>query len=127
MEKVLPLEALVQNGALFRWEQLLKHYNNYFISVFAYSEERYCPTQLGAATLSSSLSPPEALGVFADLQRAMKGFVLENDLHILYLVRTFLLLILCLIHKSRPVLQCTLFTDVQIPLRSPRCTQSGPP
>ncbi|XP_042340201.1 DNA polymerase theta [Plectropomus leopardus] len=50
------------------------------------SEERYCPTQLGAATLSSSLSPPEALGIFADLQRAMKGFVLENDLHILYLI-----------------------------------------
>ncbi|XP_040001213.1 DNA polymerase theta isoform X2 [Xiphias gladius] len=49
-------------------------------------EERYCPTQLGAATLSSSLSPPEALGIFADLQRATKGFVLENDLHILYLI-----------------------------------------
>ncbi|KAM3864859.1 DNA polymerase theta [Diretmus argenteus] len=49
-------------------------------------EERYCPTLLGAATLSSSLSPPEALGIFADLQRAMKGFVLENDLHILYLI-----------------------------------------
>uniref|UniRef100_A0A3P8PU19 DNA polymerase theta n=1 Tax=Astatotilapia calliptera TaxID=8154 RepID=A0A3P8PU19_ASTCA len=49
-------------------------------------DERYCPTQLGAATLSSSLSPPEALGIFADLQRAMKGFVLENDLHILYLI-----------------------------------------
>nr|XP_019955937.1 PREDICTED: DNA polymerase theta [Paralichthys olivaceus] len=49
-------------------------------------EERYCPTQLGAATMSSSLSPPEALGIFADLQRAMKGFVLENDLHILYLI-----------------------------------------
>uniref|UniRef100_A0A8D3AI92 DNA polymerase theta n=1 Tax=Scophthalmus maximus TaxID=52904 RepID=A0A8D3AI92_SCOMX len=47
---------------------------------------RYCPTQLGAATLSSSLSPPEALGIFADLQRAMKGFVLENNLHILYLI-----------------------------------------
>ncbi|XP_030584547.1 DNA polymerase theta isoform X2 [Archocentrus centrarchus] len=49
-------------------------------------DERYCPTQLGAATLSSSLSPPEALGIFADLQRAMKGFVLENDLHTLYLI-----------------------------------------
>ncbi|KAL7844280.1 hypothetical protein SRHO_G00228190 [Serrasalmus rhombeus] len=46
--------------------------------------QRYCPTHLGSATLSSSLSPPEALGIFADLQRAMKGFVLENDLHILY-------------------------------------------
>ncbi|XP_069058813.1 DNA polymerase theta isoform X2 [Pleurodeles waltl] len=46
----------------------------------------YRPSQLGSATLSSSLAPSEALGIFADLQRAMKGFVLENDLHILYLV-----------------------------------------
>ncbi|XP_075053555.1 DNA polymerase theta isoform X2 [Mixophyes fleayi] len=48
--------------------------------------EVYRPTKFGSATLSSSLSPSEALGIFADLQRAMKGFVLENDLHILYLV-----------------------------------------
>ncbi|XP_062391805.1 DNA polymerase theta [Sardina pilchardus] len=48
------------------------------------ADSQYCPTHLGSATLSSSLSPPEALGIFADLQRAMKGFVLENDLHILY-------------------------------------------
>ncbi|XP_031727746.1 DNA polymerase theta isoform X1 [Anarrhichthys ocellatus] len=60
---------------------------NEFISIqMDGQEERYRPTQLGAATLSSSLSPPEALGIFADLQRAMKGFVLENDLHILYLI-----------------------------------------
>ncbi|KAM9856985.1 DNA polymerase theta [Aulostomus maculatus] len=60
---------------------------NEFISIQKdKEEERYCPTQLGAATLSSSLSPPEALSIFADLQRAMKGFVLENDLHILYLI-----------------------------------------
>ncbi|XP_008276657.1 DNA polymerase theta [Stegastes partitus] len=60
---------------------------NEFISIQKEGhDERYCPTQLGAATLSSSLSPPEALGIFADLQRAMKGFVLENDLHILYLI-----------------------------------------
>ncbi|KAG7263529.1 hypothetical protein CRUP_013085 [Coryphaenoides rupestris] len=49
-------------------------------------EERFAPSLLGAASLSSSLSPPEALGIFADLQRAMKGFVLENDLHTLYLI-----------------------------------------
>uniref|UniRef100_A0A8K9V922 DNA polymerase theta n=1 Tax=Oncorhynchus mykiss TaxID=8022 RepID=A0A8K9V922_ONCMY len=47
-------------------------------------QERYCPTHLGSATLSSSLSPPEALGIFSDLQRAMKSFVLDNDLHTLY-------------------------------------------
>ncbi|XP_028941211.1 DNA polymerase theta [Antrostomus carolinensis] len=46
----------------------------------------YHPTHLGSATLSSSLSPTEAMGIFADLQRAMKSFVLENDLHIVYLV-----------------------------------------
>ncbi|KAM9314831.1 DNA polymerase theta [Pholidichthys leucotaenia] len=61
--------------------------DNEFISIQKNGEdEQYCPTQLGAATLSSSLSPSEALGIFADLQRAMKGFVLENDLHILYLI-----------------------------------------
>uniref|UniRef100_A0A4X2K4M7 DNA polymerase theta n=2 Tax=Vombatus ursinus TaxID=29139 RepID=A0A4X2K4M7_VOMUR len=49
-------------------------------------EKVYHPTHLGSATLSSSLSPSEALDIFADLQRAMKGFVLENDLHIVYLV-----------------------------------------
>ncbi|XP_028284438.1 DNA polymerase theta [Parambassis ranga] len=60
---------------------------NEFINIQRDGEdERYRSTQLGAATLSSSLSPPEALGIFADLQRAMKGFVLENDLHILYLI-----------------------------------------
>uniref|UniRef100_A0AAZ3SXP4 DNA polymerase theta n=1 Tax=Oncorhynchus tshawytscha TaxID=74940 RepID=A0AAZ3SXP4_ONCTS len=47
-------------------------------------QERYCPTHLGSATLSSSLSPPEALSIFSDLQRAMKSFVLDNDLHTLY-------------------------------------------
>ncbi|KAK2489134.1 hypothetical protein MC885_000815 [Smutsia gigantea] len=46
----------------------------------------YHPTHLGLATLSSSLSPTDTLDIFADLQRAMKGFVLENDLHIVYLV-----------------------------------------
>nr|XP_009940090.1 PREDICTED: DNA polymerase theta [Opisthocomus hoazin] len=46
----------------------------------------YHPTHLGSATLYSSLSPTEAMEIFADLQRAMKSFVLENDLHIVYLV-----------------------------------------
>nr|XP_014685094.2 DNA polymerase theta isoform X1 [Equus asinus] len=46
----------------------------------------YHPTHLGSATLSSSLAPTDTLDIFADLQRAMKGFVLENDLHIVYLV-----------------------------------------
>ncbi|EMP33638.1 DNA polymerase theta [Chelonia mydas] len=81
-------EDKAQNGAVeacVRW--LLE---NEFIQILdsgnRVKAEVYRPTHLGTATLSSSLSPTEALGIFADLQRAMKGFVLENDLHILYLV-----------------------------------------
>ncbi|XP_033111697.1 DNA polymerase theta-like [Anneissia japonica] len=48
--------------------------------------EKFVPTQLGSATLSSAMSPDEALAVFAELQRARKNFVLENELHIIYQV-----------------------------------------
>ena len=50
------------------------------------SEQRFAPTQLGAAVLASSLSPDEGLTVFAELQKARQCFVLENELHIVYLV-----------------------------------------
>nr|XP_056704350.1 DNA polymerase theta [Euleptes europaea] len=61
---------------------------NEFIQVLTSDagKEMYCPTHLGSATLFSSFSPFAALEIFADLQRAMKSFVLENDLHSLYLV-----------------------------------------
>ncbi|XP_037381368.1 DNA polymerase theta isoform X2 [Talpa occidentalis] len=63
---------------------------NEFIQITEVSDGKegrmYHPTHLGSATLSSSLSPTDTLDIFADLQRAMKGFVLENDLHIVYLV-----------------------------------------
>ncbi|MGH0149449.1 UNVERIFIED_CONTAM: hypothetical protein FKN15_061437 [Acipenser sinensis] len=79
----------VQGGAIEACVEWLME--NEFIQIQEEEKEEkkiqlYSPTQLGAATLSSSLSPPDALGIFADLQRAMKGFVLENDLHILYQV-----------------------------------------
>ncbi|XP_021252962.1 DNA polymerase theta isoform X2 [Numida meleagris] len=63
---------------------------NEFIQVLEHASDKkakiFHPTHLGSATLSSSLSPTEAMEIFADLQRAMKSFVLENDLHIVYLV-----------------------------------------
>lgn len=71
----------------------------------------YHPTHLGSATLSSSLSPTEAMEIFADLQRAMKSFVLENDLHIVYLVGSSF----CVLYLVRPKLrkgekaQCRVF------------------
>uniref|UniRef100_A0A669QRV1 DNA polymerase theta n=1 Tax=Phasianus colchicus TaxID=9054 RepID=A0A669QRV1_PHACC len=59
---------------------------NEFIQILECSTKIFHPTHLGSATLSSSLSPTEAMEIFSDLQRAMKSFVLENDLHIVYLV-----------------------------------------
>ena len=48
--------------------------------------EKYLPSQLGAAVLASALSPDEGLIVFAELQKARRNFVLENELHIIYQV-----------------------------------------
>ena len=48
--------------------------------------DHYQATQLGAAVLASSLSPDEGLVVFAELQKARRCFVLENELHVIYLV-----------------------------------------
>ena len=49
------------------------------------------PSPLGAAVLASALSPDEGLVVFADLQKARRCLVLENELHIIYLVQYLLL------------------------------------
>ena len=46
----------------------------------------YFATQLGRATVASALSPDEALVVFSELRKARRSFVLENELHIIYLV-----------------------------------------
>ncbi len=53
------------------------------------AQEYYYPTQLGLATVSSALSPDEALVVFRELRKARKNFILENELHIIYLVCTY--------------------------------------
>ncbi|XP_068756266.1 DNA polymerase theta-like [Montipora capricornis] len=49
-------------------------------------DQRYVSSQLGMATLTSALSPDEALVVFAEVQKARKCFVLESELHIIYQV-----------------------------------------
>ena len=46
----------------------------------------YRSTQLGMATVASGLAPDDALIVFDEFQKARKAFVLENELHIVYLV-----------------------------------------
>ncbi|GMT19441.1 hypothetical protein PFISCL1PPCAC_10738 [Pristionchus fissidentatus] len=44
------------------------------------------PTQLGRASLSSSLPPDAALFVFSDLRIATRSLALDTELHMLYLV-----------------------------------------
>ena len=50
---------------------------------------QYCATQLGMATVASSLSPHDAIWVFSELSKARKNFALENELHLLYQVRLY--------------------------------------
>ena len=52
--------------------------------------DKFFPSQLGAAVLASALSPDEGLIVFKELQKARRSFVLENELHTIYLVRVIL-------------------------------------
>ncbi|KAK0050178.1 DNA polymerase theta, partial [Biomphalaria pfeifferi] len=47
--------------------------------------KKFFSTQLGVAIFASSLSPEEGLQVFAELQKARKSFVLDTDLHLIYL------------------------------------------
>uniref|UniRef100_A0A1I7Y1S5 DNA-directed DNA polymerase n=1 Tax=Steinernema glaseri TaxID=37863 RepID=A0A1I7Y1S5_9BILA len=46
-------------------------------------------SQLGRATLSSSLTPDVALFVYRDLKQAMRALSLDSELHMLYLVTPF--------------------------------------
>ena len=50
------------------------------------SGREFHATQLGAATVASALSPEEALVVLSELRKARHCFVLESELHIIYLV-----------------------------------------
>lgn len=46
----------------------------------------YKPTRLGNAVLVSGIHPDESLELVQDLTRARQGFILTNDLHIIYQV-----------------------------------------
>ncbi|KAJ3222158.1 hypothetical protein HK099_002624 [Clydaea vesicula] len=58
------------------------------------SLQKFSPTKLGYAAVSSALSPEESLIVFEELKKALRNFVLEDELHIIYQVTpTFLNLV----------------------------------
>ncbi|KAK7862252.1 hypothetical protein R5R35_008130 [Gryllus longicercus] len=50
---------------------------------------KYIPTPLGNACLAASMSPDDGLELFQELQKARQCFVLENELHLIYLVTPF--------------------------------------
>lgn len=49
-------------------------------------EDTYFSTQLGLATIAASLSPNDALIIFKEFNKAKHALVLENELHLIYLV-----------------------------------------
>ncbi|KAK9874987.1 hypothetical protein WA026_005802 [Henosepilachna vigintioctopunctata] len=50
---------------------------------------KFIPTALGKACLTSSLPPGEGLELFTELEKARQCFVLESELHIIYLVTPY--------------------------------------
>ncbi|XP_034663462.1 DNA polymerase theta isoform X1 [Drosophila subobscura] len=49
----------------------------------------YVATRLGSACLASSMPPADGLILFAELQKSRRSFVLETDLHAVYLVTPY--------------------------------------
>ncbi|KAI8130699.1 DNA polymerase theta [Lucilia cuprina] len=52
-------------------------------------EEHYVATRLGQACLASSMPPTDGLILFAELQKSRRCFVLESELHAVYLVTPY--------------------------------------
>lgn len=50
---------------------------------------KFVPTRLGMACLSSSLPPKDGFLLFSELQKSRQNFVLESELHAIYLVTPF--------------------------------------
>lgn len=65
--------------------------NNEFIRLQKNEEGelQYVATSLAKACLSSSLPPEEGLALFEEIEKARQCFVLDTDLHLLYLVTPY--------------------------------------
>lgn len=53
------------------------------------NELKFVSTRLGYACLASSMPPTDGIFLFSELQKARQNFVLETDLHAVYLVTPF--------------------------------------
>lgn len=49
-------------------------------------ESKFVPTRLGLACLSSAIQPKDGFILFSELQKSRQNFVLESELHAVYLV-----------------------------------------
>lgn len=53
------------------------------------NNDKYTATGLGKACLSSSIGPDEAITLFTELEKARQCFVLDSELHLIYLVTPY--------------------------------------
>lgn len=53
------------------------------------NNDKYTATALGKACLSSSIGPDEAITLFTELEKARQCFVLDSELHLIYLVTPY--------------------------------------
>lgn len=51
------------------------------------NDKKLAPTNLGQACLAASVTPDIGLKLIKELDRARQNFVLDSELHLLYLVR----------------------------------------
>lgn len=65
---------------LERYEFILLQYDEEI------DEVKFVATRLGYACLASSMPPSDGFFLFSELQKARQSFVLENELHAVYLV-----------------------------------------
>ena len=72
------LEWLCENELIHRTEKENVHNDN---------EVRYEPTALAFAVINSSINPDDGLKLVVELNKAQRNLCLENDLHLIYLVR----------------------------------------
>ncbi|XP_045469101.1 DNA polymerase theta [Harmonia axyridis] len=79
-EKLSPVSQVVE---------FLKNFNFIRLQKTEDGLNRYMPTALGKACLSSSLPPGEGLELFTELEKARQCFVLETELHLIYLVTPY--------------------------------------
>jgi DNA polymerase theta len=52
-------------------------------------DSKFVPTRLGIACLSSAIPPKDGFILFSELQKSRQNFVLESELHAVYLVTPF--------------------------------------